>query len=115
VLYLVIKTTIIRRRRELGIQKAIGFTTFQLMNQIAMGLSPSIIIGTVLGSAGGYLGFNAIFVALVRGMGIARADLPIPLAWVAVMCAALVVLAYTISLLTAWRIRKISAYTLVTE
>jgi len=115
VLYLVIKTTIIRRRRELGIQKAIGFTTFQLMNQIAMGLSPSIIIGTVLGSAGGYLGFNAIFVALVRGMGIARADLPIPLAWVAVMCTALVVLAYTISLLTAWRIRKISAYALVTR
>jgi len=37
-LYLIVKTMIIRRRRELGIQKALGFTTLQLMNQIVWGL-----------------------------------------------------------------------------
>ena len=114
VIFLVIKTSILRRRRELGIQKAMGFTTLELMNQIALSMIPIIIFGAALGALGASFGFNGIFVALLRGAGIAQANLPIPLAWIAVMCALLVALSYTISLLTAWRIRKISAYALVT-
>jgi len=67
VLYLVLKTTILRRRQELGIQKALGFTTLQLMNQIALSLTPTILFGVVIGALGGYFGFNSIFAAIARG------------------------------------------------
>jgi putative ABC transport system permease protein len=115
VLYLIIKTTIIRRRRELGIQKALGFTTLQLMNQIAINITPVITLGAIMGVLGGYFGFNPMFVMITRGFGIAQADLPVPTDWAFLLGAGLIALAYTVAMLVAWRIRKISAYALVTE
>jgi len=115
VLYMIIKTTILRGRRELGIQKALGFTTGQLMNQIALNLTPAIILGVAAGAAGAFFGFNSIFVALMSSVGAARTNLPSPLGWTLILCAALVVLAYGVSMLVAWRIRKISAYALISE
>jgi putative ABC transport system permease protein len=115
VLYLMLKTVILRRRRELGIHKALGFTTWQLMNQFALQFIPVITLGIAVGGIAGIFGFNPIFVALTRGMGIMTASMPAPLGLTTIMCVALVVLAYALALLIAWRIRKVSAYALVSE
>lgn len=115
VLFLVVKTMIIRRRRELGIQKALGFTTLQLMNQMALGITPTIIIGALLGAISGYLAFNPVFVMIMSGAGIAQADLPVPISWIVILSTSLALLAYAMTMLISWRIRKISAYALVTE
>jgi putative ABC transport system permease protein len=115
VLYLVIKTAILRRKREFGIQKAIGFTTLQIMNQLAFNFMPIISIGVVLGGIGGFFGLNPVFVAMVSGMGMAKTDFSAPIAWSVMVCAALIILAYGVSMLIAWRIRKISAYSLISE
>jgi putative ABC transport system permease protein len=114
-LYMVIKTAILRQRRELGIQKAVGFTTLQLMNQIALNMTPVILIGVILGAVGGYFGFNPMMIALMTGMGVVQVDLPIPMTQMVAVCIALIVLAYVVSMLIAVRIRKISAYALVSE
>jgi len=113
VLYLMIKTTILRRKRELGIQKALGFTTFQLMNQIILSLMPTILFGVAIGATAGYFGFNPMIASLMRGMGIVQADLPTPLGLAFLICVALILISYIVSMLIAWRIRKISAYELV--
>ena len=115
VLYMVIKTTILRRRRELGIQKAVGFTTFRLMNQIALNMTPVILLGVVTGAVAGYFGLNPMFVALTGSMGIVKVRLPVPIGQTLLICLALVTLAYAVSMLIAWRIRKITAYSLVSE
>jgi putative ABC transport system permease protein len=115
VLYLTLKTVILRRRRELGIHKALGFTTLQLMNQFALQFIPVITLGIAVGGVAGIFGFNPIFVALTRGMGIMTASMPAPVGLTVVMCVALVVLAYALALLIAWRIRKVSAYALISE
>ena len=115
IMYMVIKTTVLRKKRELGIQKALGFTTLQLMNQISLNLTPAIVLGSVVGSLIGYFGFSAIVVTLASGAGVVQADLPTPLSWTIVLCACLILLAYAVSMLVAWRIRKISAYALVSE
>jgi putative ABC transport system permease protein len=115
VLYLVVKTTILRKRRELGIQKAFGFTNFQLMNQIALNLFPSTLLGIIAGVIIGILSFNPIYVALLRDFGIVYSNLFIPITWTIMLCVFLVLLTYAVSMLVARRIRKISAYMLVTE
>jgi len=115
VLYMMIKTMLTRRHKELGIQKALGFTNFQLMNQIAMNLLPVVILGAIIGAVGGYFGFNPIFVAMVSSTGIATSDLPTPLLWVIILAIGMVILAYVVAILIARRIRKISAYQLVSE
>ncbi len=114
-LFMLIKTTILRRRRELGIQKALGFTTPQLMNQIALGLTPPIFAGIIAGAVIGCVGFNPMLAAMMSSLGIVKASLPIPMDWLLVACAALAALTYAISLLIAYRIRRISAYALVSE
>jgi putative ABC transport system permease protein len=106
---------ILRRRRELGIQKALGFTTLQLMNQFALYFIPVIAAGVMAGGLLGIFGFNAIFVALTRGMGIMTASMPVPALLTIATCAGLVVLSYAFALLIASRIRRISAYALVSE
>jgi len=115
VLFLMMKTVILRQRRSLGIQKALGFTTFQLMNQLALYFFPVIVFGIVLGGFLGAISFNPIFVGLTQYMGIMTASMPVPLGLTIATCVFLAVLAYSVAMLIAWRIRKISAYTLVTE
>ncbi|MGL5437242.1 MAG: ABC transporter permease [Lachnospiraceae bacterium] len=115
VLYMVLKTTILRRRRELGIQKALGFTTFQLMNQIALNLTPVILLGATLGAVAGGFCTTPLVVAMFSGMGISKLQLAIPIGQTVILCIKIVILAYVVSMLIAWRIRKISAYALVTE
>ena len=115
VLYMIIKTVIRRRRRELGIQKALGFTTLQLMNQISLSLMPMVIFGAIIGSIAGYFGFNPLYVILLSGLGVTEANMFVPIDWVFLVSLALILLAYSVSMLIAWRIRKISAYALVTE
>ena len=44
-----------------------------------------------------------------------QVSLPVPFNLTIAMCAALIMLSYAVSMLVAWRIRKISAYALVTE
>ena len=113
VLYMVIKTAILRRRRELGIQKAIGFTTLQLMNQIALNMTPIILIGVALGAVAGYFGTNPMMVAMMSGMGIVQVELPVPIGQMIAVCLSLAALSYAVSLAIAWRIRKISAYSMI--
>ncbi|WNS40724.1 ABC transporter permease [Paenibacillus sp. MMS20-IR301] len=115
VLYFVINSTVIRKKRELGIQKAIGFTTLQLMNQLSLGLLPPITIGVVIGSVLGLTQTNTIMSAAQRSMGIMKANYIMMTSWVVLFGLALIIVSYLTSLLLTSRIRTISAYALVNE
>ena len=115
VLYMTIKTMMRRRYKELGIQKAIGFTNLQLMNQIALSLLPIVVVGTLVGALLGNLSFNAVFVTLLSGMGIGSVNLPTPTFGIIMVIIGVAILAYVTAMLMARRIRKISAYQLVSE
>ena len=115
VLYFVIGSTIVRRHRDLGIQKAIGFTTWNLMNQISLALSFPILLGTAAGAALGAWLVNPGMSVGMAGLGVMQGSFIVNIAWVITSGVIIVVLAYLISMLVTWRIRKISAYRLVTE
>lgn len=115
VLYFVISSSIIRRKRELGIQKSIGFTTIQLMNQLSLGFLPPITLGVCIGSVIGITQTNAIMSLAQRAMGIMKAGFIITPGWIALFGVAIVIVSYATSMLITYRIRKISAYTLVSE
>ena len=115
ILYLVIGATIVRRHRELGIQKAIGYTTGNLMFQISLAFSLPIVSGTVLGVLLGVLYASPLLNAAMRPMGVLAANLLVNNTWLIVAGVMIIALAIGLSLLVTWRIRKISAYKLVTE
>ncbi|MCL2360973.1 MAG: ABC transporter permease [Defluviitaleaceae bacterium] len=115
ILYLVIGATIIRRHRELGIQKAIGFTTGNLMRQISLAFSIPVVLGTIIGVLLGIFYASPLLNIAMRPMGVLAANLLVNNAWMVVAGGIITVLAIGLSLLVTWRIRKISAYKLVTE
>jgi len=115
VLYFVISSSVIRKKRDLGIQKAIGFTTFQLMNQISISFTIPIIFGAVAGSLLGAFYTNLLMSVAMRGMGMMKAGFIVDFYWIIAFVIAAILFSYLLSLIITWRIRKISAYELVTE
>lgn len=115
VLYFVINSTIVRKKRELGIQKAIGFTTFQLMNQLSLSLLPSIILGVCIGTILGITQTNPIMTIIQSGMGIKKANFVITPELMVLFGLGIVIFSYFISLLITCRIRRISAIALISE
>jgi putative ABC transport system permease protein len=113
--YIVIRMMITQRHKELGIQKALGFTNIQLMNQIILNLLPVIVISTLIGGVLGYFSFNPIFVTLMSGAGIGAANLPIPISWIFVFAIGMGIFSYIVAMWMARRIRKIFPYELVSE
>ncbi|OAB42247.1 ABC transporter permease [Paenibacillus glacialis] len=115
ILYLVINTMIVKRKRELGIYKALGYTTYQLMTQIALSFAPVVIVGTAVGGFLGCIGTNPLISVLVRSVGISNAQFKVHIPTIMILCIGIVVFSYLISMLIAHRIKKITAYGMITE
>ncbi|MCB2291420.1 ABC transporter permease [Clostridium sp. CS001] len=115
VLYFVINSSVVRKKREIGIQKALGFTTLQLMNQLSLSFLTPIIIGVCIGCVIGITQTNVIMSAAQKGMGIMKASFIITPVWIALFGVAIVMVSYITSMLITYSIRKISAYGLVSE
>ncbi|MDF2819688.1 MAG: hypothetical protein K0R15_129 [Clostridiales bacterium] len=115
ILYLVIKAVLIRFRKDFGIQKAIGFTTFQLMTQTTLSFLPVVFIGAILGSLIGSIYINTLISILFKEMGVMKVSFIVPTLWIGLMCFGICVISYVVSMLVSWRIRKISAYLLMVE
>lgn len=115
VLYFVINSSVTRIKRELGIQKAIGFTTFQLMNQLSIGFLPPIIAGVGIGGIAGITQTNKIMSVVQRAMGIMKANYIIKPLWIVLLGITIIIISYITSMIITYRIRKISAYELISE
>lgn len=115
VLYFVISSSVIRKKRDLGIQKAIGFTTYQLMKQLSISFAIPITIGVAIGTLLGAFYTNPMMSLSMKGLGVMEAGFIVDPIWVTSFAVITVAFAYLLSMLITWRIRKISAYALVTE
>ena len=115
VLYFVIAGTIVRRRRDLGVQKAIGYTTGDLMKQIALQLTFPIVLGAAIGTVLGIFAVNPLMTLGMGGMGVMQVNFIVNAVWAVGGGLAIIVLAYVVSTLVTLRIRKISPYKLITE
>ena len=115
VLYFIISSSIIRKKKALGIQKAFGFTTFNLMIQYTIIFIIPIIIGVFIGGISGYFITNPFLTLVMRDMGVYDPGFIIDSLWALSLCLFIIIFSCLLSLLITWRIRKISAYALVTE
>lgn len=115
ILFLMINAWIIRRRKAFGIQKAIGYTTIQLMVQTSLSFQPMILLGSLIGGVLGSLYMNELISILFRSIGVMKVNFEIPYFWIFSMSIGICFLSFVVAMLVSWRIRKISAYTLMTE
>ncbi|MFC7687356.1 ABC transporter permease [Ureibacillus sp. GCM10028918] len=115
ILYLVIKTMITKRKKEFGVMKAMGYSTIQLMNQISISFLPVIISGVIIGGLLGIVFTNPMLSVLLSSAGVKRLDFTMHLPSILILCAGILILAYIVSMFVSLKIKKISAYSLITE
>ena len=113
ILYLIIKTVIIRNKISYGIQKALGYTSKQLILQLSYSFIPITIIGTIMGGLCGYFLTNGLFSMLLRSVGIMQIKLSILPSTIIITCFAIVIFSFSISLLVSRKIKNISAISLI--
>ena len=112
---LLVKTIIIKNQKEIGIKKALGFTSSQLRMELTLSLMPNIIIGLTIGSFIGFMNSNRFLALILRNMGIYRSTLE-ELPWMPfVSIVSGTIVAFVLVWFMSHRIRKISAYKLIRE
>lgn len=77
ILYLLVKIRLIKERVPIGINKALGFTTGQIIVQITAGLCPVCILGAFLGTILAAWFINPIFTVMLSYDGIRNCHLVI--------------------------------------
>lgn len=115
ILYLVIHVMILKRKRDLGIYKALGYTAFQLKTQIALSFVPVVALGAALGGVLGSFGTNPLLSMLLYNVGVSNSKLEVHIPTIVLLCTAVTLFAYMISMWAARRINRISAYGLIVE
>ena len=85
------------------------------MNQMLIGFLVPVILGVCIGSILGATLTNVIMTAAQRGMGIMKAGFIVTPVSITLFGIAIIILSYAVSMLITYRIRKISAYALVSE
>ena len=115
VIRLLLKTVFIKREKEFGIKKAVGFTSRQLRVQLSLSLMPLSIIGSILGAITACLITNRLFNLIFSSYGIKNSDLIINPVIIPVALAIVVLMVFVISFVMSGRMKKVSAYKLIAE
>lgn len=115
VVMLLIKTKIRRERKNYGIYKALGFTTWQLMIQTMMSNLPVILLGTAAGAAAAKYLTNAMIALVLRFCGIQKTDMDTSFIWVLLTVGIIMTAALAVAFLCSAKIRKIEPVTLLQE
>jgi len=115
VIRLLLKTVFIKREKEFGIKKAVGFTSRQLRVQLALSILPISIIGSVLGGIAACLTTNKLFDLIFSSYGVKNSDLLINPVVIPVTLAVVTIMVFVISFVMSGRMKKVSAYKLISE
>ena len=115
VIRLLLKTVFVKREKEFGIKKAVGFTSTQLRYQLSLSLLPTTLTASVCGSAAGYFGIDPMFALVLSGYGIKSSNLIIKPELMILPVIAVTILVFGFSFIMSGRMKKLSAYKLIQE
>ena len=115
VIRLLLKTVFIRKEREFGIKKAVGFTSNQLRYQLALSLMPTTMAASVSGAVLGFFLLDPLFTLILGGYGIRDANLLLQPLLILITAAAVTGMVFVFCFLMSGRMKKLSAYKLIQE
>ncbi|MCG2729162.1 MAG: FtsX-like permease family protein [Acetobacterium sp.] len=108
IMFLVIRVLILRERTRLGVSKALGFTSNQLIGQILISEMPVIIGAAVVGAIAGYFATNPMLALMLAANGILNCDFYVEPSLVLFTAIGISLLGLATVLIVAGKIRKIS-------
>lgn len=115
VLFLIIKIKILREKTSIGIYRSLGFTTKQLIIQIALSFTSIISVGAILGGIAGALFTNKLVSLLVSGIGVKNVHFVTNPVYLVGVVIGIIVLSFIVSCLVSANIKRITPYSLLVE
>ncbi|MDR1388231.1 MAG: ABC transporter permease [Propionibacteriaceae bacterium] len=115
VLLLVLGAAVQRQRRQLGLQRALGYTTGQLIWQVAATYWPVMAVATTVGCLVGQFAFPRLIDLAFRSLGVPSVQMVAPPVGVAVLAGGLALFGLAVALLVATRVRRTTVYELISE
>ena len=115
VIRLLLKSIFVKREKEFGIKKALGFTSTQLRVQLSLSLIPATAIAAGIGAVVGYFFINPLFGFVLGRFGIKSSNLIVKPELVAGPSIAVVIMVFVFSFVMSGRMKKVSAYRLIQE
>ena len=115
VIRILLKTIFIKREKEFGIKKAVGFTSRQLRLQLAMSLIPVTLIAAVIGSVMGNVLTNPLFNLIFKSFGVENSDLLIRGMLIPITVIFVTLLIFLVTFVMSGRMKRVSAYNLIQE
>ncbi|MCI9639296.1 ABC transporter permease [Anaerovoracaceae bacterium 41-7] len=108
VLYLLVRIMLNRKKKDYGIMKALGFTTWQLILQTALSFMPVVILSAAVGLIISALIINPLTALFLQGIGIVKCTFTVPIGFITVCGALLVLFVFAVTCILSLRIRRIS-------
>lgn len=115
ILSLVIRTVIIQKQKYLGIQKALGFTSVQLISQLTYEFLPVIIMGVIIGGFAAFYLINPLLSVLFFNIGMIKMQFVMRIDIFIIVAVGIIIYSFIMTILLSGKIKKISAYQLITE
>ncbi|MBO5373386.1 MAG: FtsX-like permease family protein [Lachnospiraceae bacterium] len=112
---LLVKSKIIRERRNIGLNKALGFTTRQLMLQTVCMNLPVITVGAICGAALSSYLMEPMVVMCLSFSGIEKCPFTVRIYWMAVTVLGIILVASAASVISSAKIRKIEPVKMLAE
>lgn len=115
ILAMLIKMKILKDKKTIGIYKALGYTTKQVLWQVVMSYVPVICLGALIGVIGGKYLIGPLFAISLSTVGIVKARLIIKLDLLIATFIFITIFSLIVSMVLAYKVRKIEPYKMITE
>ncbi|MBO4927839.1 MAG: FtsX-like permease family protein [Clostridiales bacterium] len=115
VIKILLKTIFIKKEKEFGIKKAVGFTSKQLKLQLSLSLLPVTLAASVIGAAAGYVLVNPLLEVILSGFGVEKVSFLIFPVLILITVAVIGILIFSMTYVMSGSIRRVSAYELISE
>lgn len=115
VVIMICSRTFARERRDIGIYKAIGFTSRQLRVQFALRFMIVSAVGSVFGTLLSLVLTNKMLTTLLRGVGITNLHVEYNASVVLIPAAVICACIFAFSYIVSRKIKKVSTSELITE
>ena len=115
IMFLMIRMKLTQEKVRMGVDKAIGFTTVQLITRVVMNYLPVVFAGAVLGGAVSYVTFNPMVSLFLGFCGIRSCNMARGIEFIGATIVIIVITALIASVLVSSKIRKIEPSKMIRE
>ncbi len=115
IIFMLVKMKLLKDGKRLGIYKALGYTTGQLIWQITMSFAPVISVGALIGVILGKMFANQAFVTMLSASGIVNSNLTISISLMISIFVFITVVSFLVTILCSLKIRKVEPYKMIIE